>query len=195
MKFVIRKTFLVYKDIQIRLLFISFFYICFFVLSVALSLFVPLFIKINNYDVLTESIFRTADYILYMHLNFWPVAIIALIAICLHSIFISHKIAGPIYRFNYIFRSVTEGTLPKATSIRKGDYLQIEMHVINEMTENLRCKVMAIQNGHGRLSQALAELQVVAGSATKDEMMRRIKVLADKGGQLGDALEFFKIES
>lgn len=159
-----------------------------------LFLFFPLIRDINLYDWNSEKVFLSANLFLFLHKHFWPVVILSLIVICLHSIFISHKIAGPLYRFNLIFKTIKGGCLPQPTALRKGDYLSTEMEVINEMVESLRYRVIDIQQAQALLSQSIAELQEVAGCGSQEAIMERIQRLAESGKQFADKLGAIQLE-
>ncbi len=194
MKFFKRRKYIVNKNLQYRLVIISVCYIAAFFASVSSVLFIPLMIKLNQGNVAVNEAIRTADQILYLHTNFWPVMLIFLIAICLHSIFISHKIAGPLYRFNLTFSAIKKGKLPKSVHLRKQDYLHGEMEIINEMTKTLRVKVGGIQELQALLTEVISKLREMPDSTSKDEIMERIKILTEVNHELEAKLDYFKIE-
>lgn len=160
-----------------------------------LVLFIPLIIDISLFDLSSEEVLQAANLFLFLHKNFWPIVLLSLIVICLHSIFISHKIAGPLYRFNLIFKAIKGGRLPKPTALRKGDYLSTEMEVINEMIESLRYRVTDMQQAQILLSKGIAELQEVASCSSQEAIMEHIKSLAERGKQFEDKLGAIQIES
>ena len=50
-------------------------------------------------------------------------AVVGLIVICAVSLYLSHKMAGPVYRLKKILREKREGNLSGPVKFRKGDYL------------------------------------------------------------------------
>src|SRR5262245_57738874 len=104
MKFLRRRKYIVNKKLQYSLLFFSVLYLVTFIAVVGSVLFVPLMLQLDQENMSFEATLHAADQLLYLHANFWPAVAVFLVIICLHSIYISHKIAGPLYRFNTIFK-------------------------------------------------------------------------------------------
>jgi hypothetical protein len=190
-----RKKFIVNTNIQYRLVFFSLSYVLFFSLAIFLSLFLPLIMEMHTSEGFSSKTVQAANVFLFLHDHLLPIALLSAITIGLHSIYICHKIAGPLYRFSLMFTAIKEGRLPKPASLRKGDYLLTEMAVINEMVASLRDRVSDIQQAQMFLSQDIATLQEVAVRGTPDEMMEQIKSLAERGAQFGDKLRAIQIEA
>jgi hypothetical protein len=170
-------------------------YIVVFVVVFGATLFVPLMLALDRGDMTSDAVLRVAEQLLYVHDHFWPAALVSLIAIGLHSVRVSHKIAGPLYRFTHLFRAITAGRLPKPACLRRGDYLGPEMDVINAMTTSLRGKVTDIHTAWMPLQGAIAELHKVAGNAPREELVERLAMLVDKGHRLTETLEAFSVEA
>lgn len=69
------------------------------------------------------------------------------IATIIVTLFISHRIAGPMFRFEKELKEIGEGDLTKKVSLRKKDQTQELADCINDMTASLRGKVLPIQAG------------------------------------------------
>lgn len=63
--------------------------------------------------------------------------VIYILIVIIASAVISHKIAGPVYKFEKICNSVSEGDLTSRVYLRKGDYLVELQSSFNKMMENL----------------------------------------------------------
>ena len=61
--------------------------------------------------------------------------------VALISIFLSHRVAGPIYRMEKFLKGVAKGDLSTKLHLRKGDELQDLADAINEMTDDLKNRV------------------------------------------------------
>lgn len=57
------------------------------------------------------------------------------------AIFVSHRIAGPIYRIKSIIRDIGEGKLDRRVYLRKNDELHDLADEINKMQENLKLRL------------------------------------------------------
>ena len=74
------------------------------------------------------------------------------IATIIITLFISHRIAGPMFRFEKELKEIGEGNLTKKVFLRKKDQAEELADSINAMTASLHGKVIHIRN---RLEQIL----------------------------------------
>jgi len=195
MNFFRRRKFIINKDLQFSLLAISIFYLLLFLVVIGSILFIPVMMELDRVDYSSDQAVLAASKILYLHSKFWPAVLLALFLICIHSIRTSHKIAGPLYRFGRLFETMKEGNLPKQVTVRRGDYLNNEVKLINEMLESLQKGVQEIQEAQVGLNVAISECKDVVSHASKDEIIKRMNNLSEKGGQLDGKLAYFKIAS
>ncbi|MFH2218495.1 MAG: methyl-accepting chemotaxis protein [Pseudomonadota bacterium] len=81
--------------------------------------------------------------------------IVTLIVITLSTIvvvlFISHKIAGPMFRFEKDFEEIAAGNLTKKVRLRRTDQLNDLTDSINNMTSSLHAKVLNVRDGLGQI--------------------------------------------
>ena len=78
--------------------------------------------------------------------------LITLPVIILASIFLSHKIAGPLFRIKGELREIGEGDLGLRVRIRKGDELHDLVKEINYMTENTEKLFAKVKESTERIS-------------------------------------------
>jgi methyl-accepting chemotaxis protein len=75
---------------------------------------------------------------------------ITLVLIALATIvvvlFLSHKIAGPMYRFENDLKLIGKGDLTTVIHLREKDQITEMANSLNQMTRNLREKVQALEN-------------------------------------------------
>lgn len=190
-----RLKYIVEKKLQFRLLAIDMSYLFGFIVVSSAILFVPLMIKLGSSDTTEVELYEVASRILHLHSYFWPTALLGLVVVAVHSIWVSHKIAGPLYRFKLMFKAVKDGNLPIPAMLRKGDYLLGEMDVINEMIESLRDRIAEIQQEHALLAEAISELKEVVSSGSNEEIERNLEALEEKEERFGTKLDYFKIVS
>jgi methyl-accepting chemotaxis protein len=195
MKIFRRRRFVINRSLQYSLFFISLLYVILFLAIVGASLFIPLMVELGKTEEFSEKSLQAANLILYLHSNFWPAVLFSLIFIGLHSIRTSHKIAGPFYRLNFVFRAMKEGNLPKPIQLRKSDYFLPEIELFNQMIEKFRGKVTEIQGLQAELSEAISECSEVTSHASKEEIIEHINNITEKGNQLAYKVRYFKIES
>jgi len=87
-------------------------------------------------------------------------------------LFISHKIAGPLFRFEKELKEIGEGDLTKLIKLRKNDQITDMAEDLNIMTANLREKVLAIQDGVTQLLESASERNAPRGLIEDLEKLR-----------------------
>jgi methyl-accepting chemotaxis protein len=171
----------------------SFLYAFLFVLVIVEVFFFPLIANFTDAENPSETSRQVANQIRYLYTYFWPAVISAMILILLHSIRASHKVAGPLYRFKIVLEALKEGKIPAPIHIRKGDYLQEEADLVNEVLESLRENLQGLQQAQVQLNKALSEYRRELGQNLSAEEKRRVRDLTEKADQLADRLRYFNL--
>ena len=190
-----RRRFVVHRKLQITLAIMSFSYVILFCVVMGAYLFIPLMMELDNSDPGSARAILATNRILYLHEKFWPALLLSLLAIGCHSIIISHKIAGPLYRFDLIFKAIKEGIVPAPTRLRRGDYLHSEMENINQMLEGLRNKLTDLQNIQAHLNRSMMKCKDAARHASINEFIKEMEGLVEEGKKLEEKLGYFKLIS
>ncbi len=85
------------------------------------------------------------------------------------TLYDSHRIGGPLYRFQANLRAIGQGDLTLVTRLRKGDELQGFTEAMNEMTRSLRDRVHRARQAQEDLRVLLAEARgLVEGGGRVD---------------------------
>jgi hypothetical protein len=190
-----RRKFVLYRKLQFILMIISFSYVILFCVIVGMCLFIPLMMELEKSYTGSDKDLVVAGQILYMHEKFWPAILLSFLAIGCHSIFISHKMAGPLYRFNLIFEAIKGGIVPTTIRLRKGDYLYSEMENINEMLERLRGKLTELQEAQADLNRSIIKCKEMVSHSSMNELIKEMEDLAEQGKELEEKLGYFKVIS
>ena len=190
-----RRKFVLHRKLQLMLLIMSFLYVILFCIIVGMCLFIPLMMELDKSYRGSDEDFVAAERILYLHEKFWPAILLSFFAMGCHSIFISHKIAGPLYRFNLIFNAIKEGTVPTPIRLRKGDYLYSEMENINQMLEQLRGKFTELQEAQANMNRSIIKCRDRVNHSSMDELFKEMEDLAEQGKKLEEKLGYFKVIS
>ncbi len=128
---------------------------------------------------------QIASQFLELNALIWPWLIITFLALLLHSLYFMHRIAGPLYRFSTLFRSIGTGDLHQRARLRKHDYLHREAEAFNTMLDSLENRIKTI-NLHSALVteaydavaihvHAQAPSKITASLQSLDEEIRRFK--------------------
>ena len=86
-----------------------------------------------------------------------PKVIILIFLMFLGGIFISHKIAGPMYRFEKSAEAVKKGDLTISFNTRKGDAMKKTASTLEDMVETLRFDMERLKSAKDALKKGYSE--------------------------------------
>ena len=117
------------------------------------------------------------------------------ILIFLFSIYVSHKIAGPLYRLEKDVRALSQdGDLTRVFRLRRRDELKEMVEALNALVNGFRAKLLesASMREHeieniNQIAQELAE-----GSTGKEEKLRRLKEMTEKLSKVDET--YFRVQ-
>jgi hypothetical protein len=190
-----RRKFVVNRKLQLKLVIISFSYVILFCAVMGTYLFIPLMMELDQSEIGSARALLATNRILYLHEKFWPALLLSLFVIGCHSIFISHKIAGPLHRFNLTFKAIKEGIIPSPIRLRRGDYLYSEMENINQMLEGLRDKLTELQETQTHLNRSIIKCKDTVSHSSMNELIKEMEDLVEEGKKLEEKLGCFKVTS
>jgi methyl-accepting chemotaxis protein len=182
------------ESYQYRLLFINLLYFCIILLIFAAALFLPLILKLNSGNASVVEQGELAGQFLALHSRVWPAMLVVFVLLALHSVFVSHRIAGPLYRFRKVFGAVAGGDLSVRATLRKGDYLGKESESLNRMIVSLRAKVESIQNHHGEMQKVLTALKQSVDRGSIEEVHRLLEALRVQREELTASIGQFRTD-
>jgi hypothetical protein len=90
------------------------------------------------------------------------------------------------YRFRLIFQAITKGKVPGPQRLRKSDYLQPEMRLINEMLDSLRSNLTNIQETQKALAGSIAGIVQKSHTLSDKELTSLIEDLDTQGKRLAE---------
>ena len=106
--------------------------------------------KISAYEVMSEvsyNLITRASLVLF----------VTIVVIGLFGIFFLHRIAGPVYRFRRILRSLTEGEVPEELHLREGDFFRETAEELNRLLQSLRQRRELIEGLKVKLEEAIKQ--------------------------------------
>ena len=137
------------------------------------------------------KVMTTADFILpvlvqtvFIVMGFVSVASIAV------TLIVSHKIAGPLFRFKQTFKELAVGNFTNNVRLRKGDQLVEVADDFNQMISILRVKIIESKRA---LALLKADVDAIGEFNVEDTKRKMFHDLQQKVRDLEKALEFFKI--
>jgi methyl-accepting chemotaxis protein len=170
-----RRTYIVDKKLQYRLLGYNAIYFFITLTALSLALFTPLIFEISDPLLSPRQQAEVAGKILYLHSYLWPALLLVLVILGFHSVLVSNKIAGPLYRFRATFQRIIEGDISGSVRIRKGDLLVNEQTKIDEMISTLQSKISQIQTEEAALGELLGQIRGQELSAEAKAVLTQLK--------------------
>ena len=171
-----RKRFpIVDKSLQYKFLAMILIYGAVVIIFLAVFLFVPDIIQLQDESLSLEIRARAADKMLTLHARVWPAVIALICIIAIHFFFVFNRFVGPVYRFRWAFEQVRDGHLGFRVKLRNKDFLRHEEAVLNEMIETLAGKLGSIQ---------LASLDAVKSLDELEQIVTRVSDLTETDKEL-----------
>ncbi len=186
-----RKRFLL-NEFQYRLLAFNLLYFFTILIVTAGVLFVPLMIKLESSALSPAEQQEVADLVLSLHALLWPAIGVVFVLLAIHSVVVSHRIAGALYRFHTVFKAVAQGDLTARATLRKKDYLTKEAADFNGMLEALGATMAGASERCAGLQRALAELRQALEGGSREAADRAVGKAGEEVERLKAGLERFK---
>jgi methyl-accepting chemotaxis protein len=193
MNFTKRKNYFIEKKFQTKYLLLTIIMLLAYTLLFVTIIFAPYMLKLYLNYPLTEKA-EAAKVLLLLHGTVWPWIGGVILFFGAVSIFISHKIAGPLFRMKKTLSQVTEGNLNASIKLRKWDDLKDLADHINLLIEQLRDFVITLRSDYDLLSEYIRELEHQVDSKVISEASGReiIKKVQESRKNIEAVLEKFK---
>ncbi len=133
-----RRTIFIKKNIQLRYMALIVLSVLSGLLIMAYELTFTLHDIFDQYPVLLQPLYDNFPAIAY---SFIYKLIIYVVFVVLISAILSHKMAGPIYRFEQTCKAVTKGDFSQRVHLRKGDQLTELQEEFNKMMDRIEAEI------------------------------------------------------
>jgi len=179
-----RRRFLVSRS-QTHLVAFQLAYHLLFVLVIAAGLLGPLVAKVESAASPDERV-GFARVLLYFDGRFWWLVGVMLAASAIHTIFVTHRVVGPLVRFRRMMREIAAGKLAQRIKLRDHDYLDDEAADLNEMSASLVARMQAVKASAEKAARSAAEAErALHGTAEHGRIARDLRrCLDDLEGEL-----------
>jgi methyl-accepting chemotaxis protein len=181
-----RRQFLVDR-FQYRLLGFNLLYFVGIVVVLLVSILAPIIYVLNSSSSTPQEMEHASAVFLELHARLLPALTLALLVASVHSILVSHRIAGPLYRFRKVFGVVAQGDLTARAGVRKKDYLGRDAESINGMIVALDNRVSEIARSAEEVRTAMDEC--MARTDDPEELLD----LEEKIASLEEATRAFRL--
>jgi len=188
-----KRRHLIVDRFQYRLIAISAIHFSLVLLVFMVALLLPLMLRLDDPTADYVEKQRVAEVILFFNDQVWlPLAAVFLL-LTVHSLFVSHRICGPLYRFRAVFRALSEGNLDIRANIRKHDYLHTDARALNQMIESLGTRIRGLEDQTLHLKDDTAQLKDAVHSGAKAGAQKALESVESRlEGLLGQMAYFAK---
>lgn len=156
---------IVNRSLQYRFLAVIIVYSFVIVLFLAVFLFIPDIIRLQDESLPFHERAAAADKMLTLHGRVWPAILLLICLVALHSFRFFHRLIGPLYRFRQVYEQVRKGDLNLRVKIRKKDYLHEDEAALNHMLETLSEKWRNMQQTTENALSSLGTLEQAGANA------------------------------
>lgn len=136
---------------------------------------------------------EVAAKIMWFYGQIWPFMWGVFMLLFIHAAYVTHKIAGPLYRIREVLKSVKRGKLTEKVSLRSGDYLRTEAQVVNEAIQSIHVKIEGLRQNTSSCTAALVELERAIEHGSSDQTQQRLNDLSSQIDGLRNSLGYFEV--
>jgi len=149
----IRKRFYVHS-IQRKYAFLTCLLLLAYTVVLAGALFIPPALKLGSGLPLEEQALAATQFIALSD-RLWPAILLSVPAFMLLTIWITHRLGGPIYRLEQSLKLIASGDLGMEVRFRAGDDLKELAVLVNQIVRQKEDALRTVQAVHQRLLQTL----------------------------------------
>ena len=190
-----RRKFFIHP-IQKRYAFLTAILLIAYTFLIVLTLFIPPAITLISGSPIEEKAQAAMQYIVLGE-RLWPAIAISISVLAVISVYITHKLAGPIYRFEKTAKDVIGGDLSVRIRLRKGDDLKELANLLNQLLGNIDKSMMNIKRMEGDvgtdLPGILTDLSGLEGLNNRQKLIERMERMIEKNKEIRNLLKRFKL--
>lgn len=153
-----RKQYFIHKKIQIKYALFTVSLLVLYTIILLMAIFAPYIMALFS-DLPLSQKSEAAEVLLLLHKYIWPGIGLVIILFGVLSIFITHKLAGPVFVFERMTRNIAAGDLTVRAKLRRGDDLRDLEKNFNQMADNLESLLIKLEEEHKKLSSYVSKLR------------------------------------
>jgi methyl-accepting chemotaxis protein len=145
-------------------------------------------------DLPLEQKSQAAEVLLLLHKYIWPGIAVVIVLFGLLSIFVTHKLAGPVFVFERMTNNIAAGDLTVRAILRKDDDLHDLAKSFNQMADNLESLLIKLEEEHKKLSSYETTLrrELAANKISEQAMIELLKRIDIDKEDIKKILERYK---
>lgn len=175
------KNYFIDRRFQSKYVLLTILFLVIYTFTFIIILFFPSILTLISDSPLTEKT-EAARTFLVLHSTVWPTTAAVILIFAILSIFLTHKIAGPVYRLKHALNELLSGNLDSRIYLRKWDDLQELATQVNLLSDELHNFVNTLKKDHEQLSSSVDQLEhemnTEAGREIIDQLKEQKKAIA-----------------
>ena len=179
--------------LQVRLLLVMLAHAALVMATLVVTIFLPLILRLERDTLPPDERYGAAIQFLTLDARIWLPLLLVFAMMCVLSMVVTHRIAGPLLHFRRVFEAVRAGDLTVEAGIRRFDYLQTEARSLREMVGGLRERVGALRQQREECEAAWREYRRMAEARGPAELGPHLEAFEARLTQAGASLEQFRL--
>ncbi|TAL11172.1 MAG: methyl-accepting chemotaxis protein [Nitrospirae bacterium] len=156
--------------------------------------FIPPAIKLASPITLEERAMAAKQF-LFLAQTILPGLLVLIPTAAAFSIYLTHRVAGPLFRVEHAAREMIRGNLALRIRLRKGDELQELAGLINEALTNLDRAFLEIRDSQAHSREALSWIldDMKKQATVNREVLGRLETALEHGERIQETLKRFEV--
>lgn len=191
-----RRTFLVDKKFQLKYILLVIVMLIAYTMIFVTTLFLPQILPLAFNSPAEEQV-KAAEILLIYHKNVWPAVFLVIPLFGFFSIFLTHKIAGPVYRLKMKLEEMTSWNLDTKLILRNGDDLHDLAECVNQLSDELQLFVADLKSNYDTITAHIDEIRNKIETKELDDNTGRDLLLRLEASKtsIAHTLERFNIQT
>ncbi len=138
---------------------------------------------------------RAAQQFLALAQTVWPALAVLISAAAVFSIYLTHRLAGPLFRIEQTARELIRGNLALRIRLRKGDELHELAGLLNEVLDTVEPAFREIRDSEAHVREALSWImdEMRKQPSVNREALNRLDIALKGGERIEEALKRFQL--
>ncbi len=124
-----------------------------------------------------------------------PALVVLIPSAAVFSIYLTHRLAGPLFRIEQTAREMIRGNLALRIKLRKGDELHELAGLVNEALDVLEQAFREIRGNEAHVREALSWImnEMRRQPSVNREVLSRLEIALQEGGRIDEVLKRFQL--
>lgn len=140
---------------------------------------------------------RAANQFLFLAetVTVWPALAVLIPAAAVFSIYLTHRLAGPLFRFEQTARELIRGNLALRIQLRKGDELHELAGLLNEVLDTIEPAFREIRESEAHVREAVSWImdEMRKQPSVNREALNRLEIALKGSQRINETLKRFQL--